>query len=509
MTMKKSNLNWLLILIASIVLWLTAIVLWIAIPEVKTLNISTTIAAATLFTIAVLMRREYFEAFYKSSRFKHFSTNLFSALLVFCILAVINHLAYKNPFQIDVTADKANTLTEQSRKVLARASESVKAVVFAPKAQQGAIVKMLELYQLEKRSIEIEYFDPELRPDLVKSYQLVTPMAVVWQDGDKKQIVTEINELGLTNGLIRLGRDKLPKIYYDIGHGQASLTSNEQNGRALLRQHLVNSNYALQETDTKRWESVPDDIDILMLWGPKLGFMPTEIKLLNQFLDDGGRLLIALDPDLNADPVKELRQLLAERGIVASNSLVIDTVNHVSGSNGTVPIVNRFADDHVVTKDFPGQVFFPLVGFVTLGEQADGKGLVFSTPFPAAWGEMTPSEFAEGKVAFNEGQDVKGPVAYAVAAKPKSGGSIIFFANSTFTDNAYAKYAANHVLLLNSLSWLTSDDQIISFDLAAVDNQPVFISSPQLGVIFFFSVILAPLSLFAVAIWNYRRRRVL
>lgn len=507
--MKKANLNWLLIFIASIVLWLTAVILWIAIPEEKTLNISTTVAAMALFTSAVLMRREYFAAFYNSSRFKHFSTNLFSALLVFCILAVINHLAYKNPYQFDVTADKANTLTEQSRKVLARIPESVKAVVFAPKAQQGAILKMLELYQIEKRSIEINYYDPELRPDLVKSYQLVTPIAVVWENGEQRQIVTELNELGLTNGLIRLGRDKLPKIYYDIGHGQASLTSNEQNGRALLRQHLVNSNYALQETDTKRWEAIPDDLDVLMIWGPKLGFMPAEIKLLEQFLDNGGKLLVALDPDLNADPVKELRQVLATRGIVASNSLVIDTANHVSGSNGTVPIVNRFADDHAITKDFPGQVFFPLVGFVTLGEQANGKGLVFSTPFPAAWGEMTPSEFAAGKVAYTEGEDVKGPVAFAVAAKPTSGGSIIFFANSTFTDNAYAKYAANHVLLLNSLSWLSSDDQIISFDLAAVDNQPVFISSPQLGVIFFFSVILAPLSLFAIAVWNYRRRRVL
>lgn len=507
--MKKSNANWLLIIIASIILWLTAVVLWIAIPEEKTLNISTTIAAAALFATAVLMRRDYFAVFYKSSRFKHFSANLFSAILVFCILAVINHLAYKNPFQFDVTVDKSNTLTEQSRKVLARTSDSMKAIVFAPKSQQGAILKMLELYQLEKRSIEIEYYDPELRPDLVKSYQLVTPMAVVWQDGEKKQVVTELNELGLTNGLIRISRNKLPKIYYDVGHAQASLTSNEQNGRAILRQHLVNSNYALQETDTKRWDSVPEDIDVLMLWGPRLGFMPTEINLIEKFLDDGGKLLVAIDPDLNADPVKELRKLLAERGVVASNSLVIDTINHVSGSNGTVPIVNRFADDHVVTKDFPGQVFFPLVGFVTLGEQANGKGLVFSTPFPAAWGEMTPSEFAAGKVAFNEGQDVKGPVAYAVAAKPKSGGSIVFFANSTFIDNAYAKYAANHVLLLNSLSWLNSDDQIISFDLAAIDNQPVFISSPQLGVIFFFSVILAPLSLFAIAIWNYRRRRVL
>lgn len=509
MMKKKSHLLWIVILSSSVLLWLTAIVLWIAIPEEKTLNLSTTVCAATLFVISFLMRRDLFKTFYSSLRFKHFSENFFTAILIAAILGLINYLSYKNPFQWDLTANNANTLTSQSKKVLKQIDDPIVAKVFAPKAQQAGILKMLELYQLEKRGIDIQIFDPALRPDLVKEYGLTKPFAVVWEVAGKRQIVTELNELGLTNGLIRLGRESLPKIYYDTGHGQAALTSSEHNGRVLLQQNIVNANYALQETDTKRWERVPEDADVIMIWGPKNAFMPKELELFGEYLKNGGRLIIGIDPDLNQDTQKEFRKFLAERGIVSSNALVVDTLNHVSGSNGTVPIVSKFSREHVMTKDFPGQVFFPLSGFVSLGEQTQGTELAYSSPFPASWAEMSSQEFVSGKVAYNEGVDVKGPLAFAVAAKPKTGGSVLYFANSTFVDNAYARYAANHVFFLNGLSWITGDDQLISFDLAAIDDQPVFISSPQLGVIFFFSVVLAPLTLFGIGTWNYRRRRVL
>src|SRR5690606_36549418 len=127
------------------------------------------------------------------------------------------------------------------------------------------------LYQLEKKDIEIRRIDPELRPDLVKEYGINESMALVWEKDGKRQKVTELNELGITNGLIRLGREHLPKIYYDIGHGQASLSSKEPNGRSLLQQYLVDANFALQESDTKKWEEVPADADVVMIWGPRHG----------------------------------------------------------------------------------------------------------------------------------------------------------------------------------------------------------------------------------------------
>lgn len=504
----KKNLPFYFVTASAVLVWMTTIILWISLPAELTLNLSISVLAVVLLISAILMRAKEFKTFYSSSRFKAFSVNLFSAMLIFCILALINHLAYKNPFQWDFSAQKSNTLTTQSKNVLKKIAKPITAQVFSPKQSQNAIVKMLELYQFEKNDITINLYDPVLRPDLVQKYEVKQPVAVIWELGSKTETVLEINELGLTNGLIRIGRDHLPKIYYDSGHGQNSLSDQSQSGRYILKEYLINSNFAIQEADTKRWSEVPSDADVLMIWGPKSDFMEKELVIIGEYLDRGGKLLMALDPDLNLDPVKDLRKFLLHKGIVASNSLVIDSLNHVNGSNGTVPIAAKYSDEHPITKGFPGQVFFPLTGFVTLGEQAQGMDLVLSTQFPASWGEMNPREFSDGKVKYNEGQDVKGPVAFGVAAKIKTGGQVVFFANSTFIDNAYAKYAANHTLLLNSLSWLTGDDELISFDLPGVSNDPVFISSPQLGTIFFFSVIFAPLALFSMAVFNYRRRRV-
>ena len=193
--MKKNNMTWYLISFSAFMAWMGSVVLWISIPEELTLNISCTVLAVVLLVSSLLMRFQQVKTFASSSRFKAISGNFFSAVLVAAILGLVNHLAYTNPFQWHVTPGKSNTLTEQSKKVLAHLEGKIEAIIFAPKAHQSAIQKILELYQLEKRDMSVITYDPELRPDLVQRYEIKETVALVWQQGERKQKVTELNEL--------------------------------------------------------------------------------------------------------------------------------------------------------------------------------------------------------------------------------------------------------------------------------------------------------------------------
>jgi ABC-type uncharacterized transport system involved in gliding motility auxiliary subunit len=187
---------------------------------------------------------------------------------------------------------------------------------------------------------------------------------------------------------------------------------------------------------------------------------------------------------------------------------VVDKKSFVNGSEGSIPLFDTYNHEHSITKKFKGEVFFPLCSSIAINKESDKNiTLLMSTSeFPASWGETSLTEIANKNATFTQGKDVPGPISVA-AAYEDAGKKIVVFGNSTFVLNAYQKFGANYTLFLNSLSWLVDEDRLISFNLPIIQSEPVFISAPQLGIVFYFSVIFTPLVLFGIAIFVYRRRR--
>jgi ABC-type uncharacterized transport system involved in gliding motility auxiliary subunit len=241
--------------------------------------------------------------------------------------------------------------------------------------------------------------------------------------------------------------------------------------------------------------------------------MVSEIKTIERFLERGGNLLLGIDPDLNLDAHREIRDLLLKYHLNQRNDLIIDKRNFVNGSNGTIPLVENYNKDHSITKKFKGQTFFPLVSsveeFEPHSKKADEKitFLTSSNNFPDSWGETSLKEILTSRASYTAGADLTGPLNIG-AAYESSKNKIVAFGNSTFVLNAYMKFGNNFLFFINSLSWLVDEDRLISFNLPIIQSERLFISGPQLGIIFYFSVIFIPLILFGMAIFMYRRRRV-
>ena len=87
-----------------------------------------------------------------------------------------------------------------------------------------------------------------------------------------------------------------------------------------------------------------------------------------------------------------------------------------------------------------------------------------------------------------------------------NGGRVVVFSNTSFVSNTYTKFTNNFKVFVNTVSWLTKNDQLISFDRIALKDEPLFISAPQLGVIFFFSVLVLPICLIVFSIVLYKRK---
>ncbi|PIP95384.1 MAG: hypothetical protein COW00_12835 [Bdellovibrio sp. CG12_big_fil_rev_8_21_14_0_65_39_13] len=502
---KKFFIN--LCLVVNVVLYFVAIGLWISIPDELTICGSITIFNLSLSVFVFLLDKPRFSFLYQSEQFKRFLVHAINGLLVFFILGLINYVSFKHPIQWDFTSRKSNTLTQQTAQVLKSIDEEVTFIVFSRKADFGSFRQLLELFKFQKSNVQIDFVDIELMPHLVQKYNVTKNNSVVVEYKGKNLIVEDVDELHLVNAMVRLSKREDPLIGVVTGHGEISWQEQSKDGLSALKVLLTNSNYLIQEIALSQVNEISSAVSVVVIWGPKEGFFDSEIKVLRDYLKNGGKLLVALDPQINGDKLGALRKLITEYDISISNDLVLDRLKHVNQSNGTVPIVEKLNPDHPVTKGIEG-VFFPLSSSVMIVDNSEkAEVLAETTPFPASWADKNPKELLTGKMSYDDKVDTQGPIGLmAISSDKDTKAKVVAFGTSNFILNSYARFSKNFNLVLNSVAWLAGADELISFNIPTLRDEPVFISGPLIGTIFYFSVVFSPLILVIISIAFYRRR---
>jgi hypothetical protein len=114
------------------------------------------------------------------------------------------------------------------------------------------------------------------------------------------------------------------------------------------------------------------------------------------------------------------------------------------------------------------------------------------------------------KVTFNDGVDMKGPIHVAVSWDSsdlqKDRTKIIIVGNGAFLQNKYQKFVDNFTFFMNSLAWLSDEDQLQSFTDILLEKKNIVISSTLKSVLFYFSLFFAPMFFVSIAIFVYQRR---
>lgn len=507
--MKKALLSFFNII--NIVLYFIVIALWLSISDERVLVMSVTVLTLIMTVVLLVIQRDKFKHYYMSHHFKMLTSTLVTAFLFFSILGVVNYLAFKNPLKKDFTGYQVNSLTEQTVKVTKSLDEKLSVKVFSKRDQFANIRTLIELYRQENANVQVEYIDASLRPDLVSSEQIFELPAIVLEYKNKKEKISRLRELEFTNALIKLSRESLPVIYYIRDHQGPSINEKNPTDLSFLKQLLIHSSYELKELDLLSAKEIPSDATIVMIWGPKSGFLKEEIEVLDQYLKKGKSLIVGLDPTLNEDVFRNLRDLLITWGVRIHNNLVVDPKSNVRGSNGLAPIVKKFGK-HPISEDYNGQVFFPVVSSVEYADSPFHKGVLKNLALSSdeSWGETNFQELKENQVTYTPDQDRNGPLSFAGAWEQSDGRArIVAFGNSTFVTNQYQKMVQNYIFLNSALDWLSGDDLISAFDRPQLKEEPVFISGPQVGIIFYFSVVALPVVFLITSIVFYRRRRVL
>jgi ABC-type uncharacterized transport system involved in gliding motility auxiliary subunit len=458
-----------------------------------------------------------------------YGTNTFVFVLVFLgILVIVQALATAHNFRFDLTANKRYTLSEQSKKLLRNLSVDIKAFAFFrdTEGSRAQAKELLDLYTLHSSRFSYEFVDPDRKPGLAKQYEITSYGTVALVGNEKIEKITFPDEEKLTNALLKIIRNEKKVVYFVTGHGEHQITNREKDGYNAAKEAIEKQNYTVQELLLLRAEKVPEDAALLIIAGPESGFLDTELYSLEAYSKRGGKLLFLLDPETQTG----LNLLLEQYGFVLQEDVIIDKLSRLFGGDYLMPIVSTY-EDHPITKDFNVASFFPLARSVDLKkDQPEGvTAQVLAHTGPESWAETDLTLLKEGKAGLDEGKDRKGPIPIAAVATieskeaaPKAEGKstekteesaqspkarIVVFGDSDFASNNYLHLSGNRDFLLNTISWLAEEEDLIAIRPKEREGAPLLLTPTQSRVVFFIPVVALPIAVVVAGIVVYSHRR--
>ena len=444
--------------------------------------------------------------------------SVFITVVVIALVGVINFLASRYPQKLDLTKNKIHTFSDQSDKIMHGLKSDVTATFFADVGSKEKYRPIFDNYKKLSSKFKLEVVDPTKEPIRTKEMGIKKMETLVLGYQGKTTKLEEITEEKITNALIKLAKEGKTMVCTTVGHGEPSFTNTLAEAFQAAKKGLEDQTYDVKEITLAQEPKVPADCSVLVMMGANKALFPAEVKMLNDYLDNGGSLVVAVDAAIaQVDQTKEMKALLTPWGIELKSGLVIDPSSRRMNVDVSVPIISQFNNDHSITKGFDQKCYFPLSRPLDLVNPTPAgiQATWLAKTSPEAWGETDMASIAKGAVQYNAGVDLQGPVATAVAASGKKKDSkapretrIVVFGSSQFANNNYSRFGGNLDFFLNSVSWAIADESMISIRAKEDDAGKVELSQNQGIAIFWVSVVIVPLmiAIAGIVIWVRRKK---
>lgn len=476
--------------------------------------------------------------------FIEYSTRQWANMIVFIalligIIIVIQMIANNHNYRIDLTPEAEMSLAPITKKVLKDVESPIKVIGFYRREERGELYNLLELYRLASRKFKYELYDLDRTPGLAKKYGVHAYGTAVVEVNGKRKNISYPTEERIINAILSLVNPEQKVIYFLSGHGEYGIEGRmEENiSYGLLKENLETENYLVKTLVFVGGKPIPEDASLVIIGGPKTDFSKVDLEVLDNYVKQGGRMIVAVDPGYNGG----LKKLLKKYGIILGEDIVVDPEDYLIEKDPLVPII-PFYISHPITENFTIPTVFPLVRSVSRGT-SEIKGIELKSlarSGKGSWAESDVEGAQEGRYEYDPKYDRKGPVTIAMVGEvkkktqektggkgkidakasnnsegkgeegPSITGKLVVFGDSDFLLNKYFELLGNKDLIMNTIHWMTEDEPLITIRRKKPSQEelaPVFLSPLQSRIIFIGVVIFQPILILAVGIVVAWRRR--
>lgn len=449
-----------------------------------------------------------------------------SVLLIIGILLLINFLSADYFIRFDLTENSRYTLSEATEDIVSGLVEPVTVEAYFSENLPPNIAKtrqdfkdlLIEYANISEGNLVYKFINPNedqeteqqalqagISPvminvrekDQVKQQKAF--MGAVIRMGDRQEVIPfmqpdEAMEYSLTTSLKKLAIVDKPSVGLIQGHGEPSTFDMQQAAQQLSVLYNFEN---ITLTDTTE---IPKRFKTLALVAPTDTVPAGHLTLLDDFLQKGGNLLVALnqvDGNLqNASGRRVhtgLEAWLQEKGVEVENKFLIDancgtiTVQQQQGPFRIqsqvqfpfLPVINNFAEHPItaglesVVLPFASPMAFAgdsTVQFIPLAYSSDQSGTLDAPLYFNIEKQWSASDFPLSRKVVAAA--LQGKLAGNTSSK------MVVISDGDFAVNArggqpQAVQPDNVSLLVNSIDWLSDDTGLIALRTKGVTSRPI------------------------------------
>ncbi len=460
-------------------------------------------------------------------------------LAVLALVAVANMLAFKYHRRVDLTRGNVAPLTDRTKSFLLGLPKPAKLILFF--AAENILFDPVHLvalqYEAASRGISVEMVNPfrdQTRAgELAQKYKIGQRenVIVVEYDGRAKVITTDDladfdrspetfgqsaqptnfkGEPAITGALIELLEPERGVIYFVRGQGEAELGAKSPLG--VLAMLIERENVVLKELSLSTVEAIPRDAVAVVIAGAKYDPSESEFRVLREYWERQGRLLVLLDPGAQTP---QLHGWLGSLGVMVQDDRIFANLGGVTGIIADVP--TEFIGDSSIAKKFRGVNPQFVGGTQSLkleaGRVASAKIRVSPLLQAVAgfWGETDWRQAGVNGIEFNpEKHRSKDLVVAAMVEKGEPGAP----ENSRLIAVSSVKYILDENLTrqcadftIAAVNWLLRREALVGIPPRDMRMFALSITSTQLSRLFVVVVILLPAVAVLIGGIVWRRRR--
>src|SRR6266536_218810 len=424
-------------------------------------------------------------------------------VLVLFLAAMVNSIAFKHYARWDFSRDQKYALSDKTKRFLDTLKGKMRITVFFPPSTPIAtdVQNLLTEYQYAgKGKIDIEHIDPERNlsraKELFDKYKVVTDEALLVVDyegrsktvkasemadidqsgmafGEGPRVAAFKGEQAITSAMIDLVEGKKKTLGYVLGHKEPPLT--EGSAISILKTFIENENIQFKELNLLDLDAIPEDVKTVMIIGPQYDLSDREMKVLRNFWDKQGRILLLLDP---AAKTPKLDAFVNELGVkVNDDRLMVYLRTGIQELALTRDVQARFLGDSPITKRLADVRALFLGGTSSLTPEQDrvrAANIRVEPLIQAEKGYFAETDYNtddQAKLQADAKQSSNVPL--TIGAAVEKGGSadqrvqvnssrLVVVSNATFVqDNAITQDQQGLDFMSGSVNWLLSREQLI------------------------------------------------
>jgi ABC-type uncharacterized transport system involved in gliding motility auxiliary subunit len=431
----------------------------------------------------------------------------------------------------DLTTNKIHSLSPESIETLRRLPVRIDVLSFVVDPRAKSLFKnLIDKYSFQSNNIRFQQIDPDRDPQQLEMLGAQANQVVLVNSESGKTIhlgPEQFSEQELTTALRRLLVEKLKKIYFLSGRGEGDINDDKTaRGLYIAKMLLEREGYQVSQIDLS--QGIPNDAAVIAAWGAQSPISDFEIQILEKYLENSGKLVIAQDPLLSAARDRIIPSgwapLLHRYGLRLGDEVLIQNLQFQSQNIPSATILGLSYTDQEIVKDLRGNLTqFPMAqpvesfGKEPVGEQ---KALVLTAETVAAVKDLKAltekrtlkdtGPYALGRIVnVPKKLEIETPEIDSPDSEDSWKSQLVVFGDSDFGSNQHIQSALNRDLFLNIFAYLLGESDSILIRPKSWRTSTLEMTDGQKRGVYFASIFLMPqfIILLGMAIWAIRRSR--